>query len=199
MSCKKMDTTLTNYENGNSLVSYPKPDGQDLWDSIMNPPSLSTTIGAAVGGYLGGPEGASLGASLGDPLWDANVAITTGINNTLNQLVGGNVFPLFGNLGATWSNGDPITQTPINPPVPLPPLPPPPPEGGAVPSYPVDECIPMDTCDCCPCVEPTYTKPTCVESEPPYSNYPPSQAANQCTEESVPMELECICKYVKKS
>ena len=59
-----MDSSLINYESGGTLTNPPKPDGQDLWDSIMNPPSLSTTIGAAVGGYLGGPDGASLGASL---------------------------------------------------------------------------------------------------------------------------------------
>lgn len=152
-------------------------EGQNVWNSIMQPTyvprsdqivqynpndqivpvdnsSIFSDIGGVVGGYYGGPLGTAIGSSLGEPIWDSIVDVTQGINGSLNSLVGANIFPLFGNLGATYSDG-----TPIPPAITVPPPPPPPPVE-------TQTCPPCPPCDNqpIPCIPPPRS---CCTRAPP--------------------------------
>lgn len=88
----------------------------ELYDAVLESPSLSSGLGSATGMYMMGPDGALIGGILGPPIWDAVVTLSQTVNGTLNWLTGYDLFPIFGNLGATWSDGTPVQRTygPVN-------------------------------------------------------------------------------------
>lgn len=98
------------YDAQQGSLEYTSPLGNAL--SVIEgggtAASLSTSLGGVIGSYYGGPIGGAVGAEIGPTVWDSVVNTSQTINGALNYAVGANVFPLFGNLGATYSDGSPI-------------------------------------------------------------------------------------------
>lgn len=99
---------LYDTQQGSLVYTSPLGNALSVIEGGGTAASLSTSLGGVIGSYYGGPLGGAVGAEIGPTVWDSVVNTSQTINGALNYAVGANVFPLFGNLGATYSDGSPI-------------------------------------------------------------------------------------------
>lgn len=99
---------LYDTQQGSPVYTSPLGNALSVIEGGGTAASLSTSLGGVIGSYYGGPLGGAVGAEIGPTVWDSVVNTSQTINGALNYAVGANVFPLFGNLGATYSDGSPI-------------------------------------------------------------------------------------------
>lgn len=153
---------------------------------IENTNSISTGLGTAIGAYVGGPVGGMVGNTVGPMVWDAIANTSEAINGGLNYITGTNAFPLFGNMGATYSNGTPVGVTSTSAPIGTPSIGITPPTGG----------VPLGfTHECVGPVAPNFSQECVGPVAPNFSNR--ASFCQECQRVcAVPQQSDCCYKYV---